>query len=380
MVAAAPSELRNQKIVGGRPDKSVTLDAVSLWPVEPLDPVTASDGDLAGLHALEVALEHEAFPGEPVAPVAHSLTRYRHVYPFRVRQGWVIRQGGPSGEIAAWGNVSYAEVPENRNHAYVWVAVHPEVRGLGLGSALLGRAVEAARRWGCTVLDLEARVGGPGEAFLRSIGAERRLIALRSRCRTADLDRGVLESWVRRAGERAAGYSLVAWDGPCAEELLDAFVALKGVMNTAPLEAYEWDDERLTAEQWRAIEATWAAQGFETWQLCARHDDSGELAGYTELFFSATWPQKAGQGDTGVWPKHRERGLGRWLKAVNALRLLDERPEVEFIDTWNAGSNEAMLGINVAMGFRPLENWGAWQAATDVVSEALQRRRHAEAC
>ncbi|HEV7534028.1 MAG TPA: hypothetical protein VGP90_00245, partial [Acidimicrobiia bacterium] len=182
-----------------------------------------------------------------------------------------------------------------------------------------------------------------------------------------------------RAGERAADYSLVAWDGDCPEELLPAWVALKGVMNTAPLEAFEWDDERMTPERWRAVEATRTARGTVAWHLCARHDDSGELAGYTELLFPRTWPQIAWQGDTGVWPKHRERGLGRWLKAVNALRMLDEHPEVEFIDTWNAGSNEAMLAINVAMGFRPLENWGIWQAGTDVVAEAIARRRRLEA-
>lgn len=355
----------------------MTLDVMSLWPIEPLGPATASDGDLAGLHALETALEREALPGEPVAPLEHTMAEFRNVLPFRVRTGWVVRQ---SATIVAWGRTSYADVPENRTHASVWLAVHPEVRGLGLGSALLDRAVVAARRWGCSVLDFEARVGSAGEPFLRSIGAERRLIERRSRCRAAEIDRPLLERWVRRAGERAAGYSLVAWDGPCPEELLEAFVELKGVMNTAPLEAFEWDDERVTPEQWRQIEATNAARGVDTWQLCARHDDSGELAGYTELAFPRLWPAAAWQEDTGVWPKHRERGLGRWLKAVNALRLLDERPDVEFIDTWNAGSNEAMLGINVAMGFRPLENWGDWQVATDEAAAALERRRRLEAC
>src|SRR5688572_27702080 len=341
-----------------------------IWPIERLDPATASDGDLAGLHALETALELEALPGEPVAPLAHAVVGYRHSVPFRVREGWVVRQGPGPGGIVAWGTASYNEVPENRNHANVWLAVHPEVRGLGLGSALLDRAVQTARRWGCTILDFEARVGGPGEPFLRALGAERRLIERRSRCRTGEIDRELLEGWVRRAGERAAGYSLVAWDGPCPDELLAAFVGLKAVMNTAPLEAFEWDDERVTAEQWRQIEATNAARNVETWQLCARHDDSGELAGYTELAFPRLWPAAAWQEDTGVWPKHRDRGLGRWLKAVNALRLLEERPGIEFIDTWNAGSNEAMLGINEAMGFRPLENWGDWQAATADVATA----------
>jgi GNAT superfamily N-acetyltransferase len=352
---------------------------MSLWPIEPLDPATASDGDLAGLHALDVALESEALPGEPVAPLEHTVAGYRHVVSFRVRKGWVVRQGGSQGEIAAFASCSYGDMPENRHHAGFDVAVHPAVRGMGLGSALLGRVVEAARRWGCTVLDTAARVGGPGEPFLRSMGAERRLIDRRSRCRTAHIDRHLLEGWVRRAGERGAGYSLIAWDGLCPEELLMPYVELKGVMNTAPLEAFDWDDDRLTAERWRSIEAKDAARGTATWVLCARHDDSGELAGYTELAFPATWPQAAWQEDTGVWPKHRERGLGRWLKAVNALRLLDEHPEAEFIETWNAGSNEAMLGINVAMGFRPLENWGSWQAGTDAVARALRRRRRLEA-
>lgn len=71
--------------------------------------------------------------------------------------------------------------------------------------------------------------------------------------------------------------------------------------------------------------------------------------------------------------------LGRWLKAVNALRLLDERTAVEFIHTRNAGSNGAMLGINVAMGFRPLENRGGWQVPVKEAAAAVARRRRLEA-
>jgi mycothiol synthase len=348
---------------------------MSLWPVQPFDPATASDGDLAGLHALEVALENEALPGEPVAPLGHTVAELRHVYPFLVRKGWVVRHGDAASPIAAYATCSYTDVPENRHHAHVTVEVHPAVRGLGIGSALLARAADAARRWDCTVVDFEARVGGPGEPFLRRIGAERRLVERRSRCRTADIDRAVLDGWLRRAGERAAGYSLIAWDGPCPDEILARFLMLKGVMNTAPLEALDWDDEQITAEQWRVKEAAREARGIESWTICARHDDSDELAGYTEVRLPGTWPEIAWQGDTGVWPKHRDRGLGRWLKARMAVRLLDEHPEVRHIETWNAGSNEAMLSINVAMGFRPLENWGDWQAPTEVVAASLRRRR-----
>ncbi len=86
------------------------------------------------------------------------------------------------------------------------------------------------------------------------------------------------------------------------------------------------------------------------------------------------WPEVAYQGDTGVYPKHRERGLGRWLKAAMALRLLAERPGVDRIVTENAESNEAMLKINVDMGFRPRQNWGGWQIPRDRARASLSSR------
>ena len=80
------------------------------------------------------------------------------------------------------------------------------------------------------------------------------------------------------------------------------------------------------------------------------------------------------QGDTGVWPEHRERGLGRWLKAVNGLRLIEERPEVRWLYTGNAASNRAMLAINDAMGFRPVRYIGAWQVSVDAARRFVASR------
>jgi GNAT superfamily N-acetyltransferase len=148
-------------------------------------------------------------------------------------------------------------------------------------------------------------------------------------------------------------------------------------MNTAPIGELEYEDDRYTPELWRAKESSLLARNYDWWTLCARHQDSGELAGFTEVLFPQLWPETAYQEDTGVWPKHRNRGLGRWLKAVMAQRVLDERPSVERIETWNAGSNEAMLNINVAMGFEPVENWGDWQVGTEVARAALAGRNGA---
>ena len=324
--------------------------------IETLDPASASDADLAAVHALDVAVERDALPGEPTSPLEQALAEYRQEPVYRHRRWWVARG---DGAVVGRAVCAYDDIPENRNHALVDVKVLPAWRRHGLGTVLLRRAVEAAQDWGCSILDFSARAGGPSGAFLHAVGAELRLVERRSVWRLDGADRALLESWVRRAPERAAGYSLVGWDGPCPDDLLAAFADLKAVMNTAPLGDLERDDDVFTPERWRAYEAGLIEQGFESWVLCAHHDGSGELAGFTELVFPLRWPEMAWQEDTGVWPKHRNRGLGRWLKAAMALRVLDERRAVRRIETWNAGSNEAMLGINVAMGFEPLENWGA---------------------
>lgn len=90
-------------------------------------------------------------------------------------------------------------------------------------------------------------------------------------------------------------------------------------------------------------------------------DATGRFVGYTELSISHHRPWWARQGDTGADARHRRRGIGRWLKAHTALRLLRERPEVELIETWNAVGNTPMLAINRAIGLTPAGRWQQWE-------------------
>ena len=41
-------------------------------------------------------------------------------------------------------------------------------------------------------------------------------------------------------------------------------------------------------------------------------------------------------------------------------RLFGQRPDVEYIETWNAVGNTPMLAINRAMGFQPIHLWQQW--------------------
>jgi hypothetical protein len=53
-------------------------------------------------------------------------------------------------------------------------------------------------------------------------------------------------------------------------------------------------------------------------------------------------------------------------------RIVGSHPDVSRVDTFNAGSNEPMLNINVEMGFRPIHISYAWQGDLATVRERLR--------
>ena len=320
--------------------------------IEELDPASLDDGTVAQLAELTTIEERELAPEDPPVEVAEEADELRVLPSFEEVHLWVARD--PGGRLLGRATLDIEHREENQHLAGAMVVVRPEARRQGIGRRLLDAAAERARTIGRTTLMGWSAAGSDGAAAARALGADVALVERISRLRTAELDRSLLEAWVARAPERAAGYSLVAWDGTCPDDQLERFGAVMAVMNTAPRGDMDMEDEVFTPELIRDFEGSMERKGTTTWTVAARHDASGELAGFTAMFFPKHRPWQAEQGDTGVDPAHRDKGLGRWLKAVNLLRLLDERPEVQVVDTCNASTNEPMLHINVALGFRPL--------------------------
>jgi GNAT superfamily N-acetyltransferase len=116
------------------------------------------------------------------------------------------------------------------------------------------------------------------------------------------------------------------------------------------------------------------AQHLERWSLVAVHQPTGEFVGFTEIIFAESAPDHAWQGGTAVRPDHRNHGLGRWLKGAMIERVMAERPEVRYVTTDNAFTNEPMLNINIAMGFELVQTVNDWQARVDAVRRSLEER------
>ena len=321
--------------------------------IERLDP--ESEADVAAGAELMTAIWRESIPGEPAIPPAEFRGDLRVHRPDIEKTAFLARDGEQAVGIATidirigFGNEHMAWVED--------LFVLPSHRRKDIGARLLEEVVGVARTADRTLVILgHDEANEAGAAFAKWAGGVPGHAERQSRLRLDELDRALMERWVAAAAERAGGYSLVAFDDRCPDDLLDELIRIKGAMNTAP-RTEALDDFVHTAEERRAAEAEFVATGAHQWVLCARHDATGQLAGFTELKLNPDRPWFVEQGDTAVDPPHRERGLGRWLKAVNILRLVDERPEAQVVETWNDGTNAAMLSINEAMGFRPVAVW-----------------------
>lgn len=301
----------------------------------------------------------DVIPGERPSPVAELEAGINRLPAYQEAHLALATQGA---DVVGATVLNVEDLEGRRNDANLgFLLALPAARRRGVATKLLGAAIARARETGRTRMTCSSAAGdSAADAFARHCKAKPELVEQQNRARTSDLDRGLLTDWVDKSAERAHDYSLIRIDGAMPEGLRPAFAALNSVMNTAP-HGPNLEDLVLSTDDVVETQRAYAELGYGRWTVIARHGPSGELAGFTELMTSPFRPWMAFQWDTGVDPKHRNLGLGRWLKAANALRLLEELPEVEEIETWNAKSNASMLGINQAMGFRTVAEWQSWE-------------------
>jgi len=335
--------------------------------IEQLETATAPESVLSELAEYHDVLDAENIPGDPPTPVAMRIAKWRHSFARFPEFRWILRE---HGEIAAVGLVHY-DVEENLANGMGAVHVHPTRRGRGYARLLATPVLDHLEEQGRTRFETWIKRGHPAESLAEGLGLKSVYQERRSRLLIAELDRGLMRSWVERAMERASDYELLAMESPFPEDYLGKFCAMMEIMNTAPTEDYEVDDETITPETWRDIEDNVLKSQSQIHNLTVVHKPSGDFVGFTQMKTQDLQPDLAWQWDTGVHPDHRNRGLGRWLKAAMIERIILEYPEVERVDTHNAGSNEPMLNINIAMGFEAVLEENAWQGDLGTVRERL---------
>ncbi|MEA1902082.1 MAG: GNAT family N-acetyltransferase [Actinomycetota bacterium] len=335
--------------------------------IQELHPPTEPDPVLLELHDYYVELDRERLPDDPPMPAEQRLAMWRNVNEHLDIRRWVLRE---DGVIVAAAVVAMDQV-DDINNAFARVHVRPSHRRQGHALALARPVLDAMTASGRKSVITDTLDGAPWESKLAKIGMKKSLTAKESRLLVDEVDWDFMDEWITRAAERASDYELLSLEAPFPEEHLQNWCDVLLHMNSAPREDLEFEDFTMSPEKWRDIETKDLNQGVRVMAEVAIHKPTGAWVGLSEIASLDHQPDTGWQGDTGVDPVHRNKGLGRWLKAAMLRRFVEAHPSVERIDTENAASNEAMLNINVEMGYRPLFVNNAWQGDLDDIRSAL---------
>ena len=316
-----------------------------------IHPFTPDDAD-----AVAAALDVRRAVSSADAPWAHPALR--DAFDGLLRHGWDGEPPAPyltteAGRPVGYGSLEVTE-RDNRHLAWLGVEIHPDHRRRGHGSLLLERLVADAEALGRTVVGLDGWESPATSGFAARHGFEPRSREVNRRQHLADVDRAAVRAAHDDAARAAGDYELVRVVGRTPPEMLDAVAELAASINDAPTDDLDIEDEVMSGERLRAYEDAMEASGERLYRLVARHRPTGELAGHSVVAVETQRPTVAHQHDTAVARTHRGHRLGLLLKAGMLLWLAEAEPQVETVDTWNAESNDHMIGVNEELGYRVL--------------------------
>lgn len=341
--------------------------------IRPFDPSTATEGESAALNALNNALLAERLPEDPPATVEEAMRDYRAPTPREKVHYWVAwdaERGAAVGTARIWVCLDF----ESRHLAGFHIDVLATHRLQGIGRRLLAEVARVAREAERRALTAWTNLAD-GEPFMRRIGAEVGQTERTSQLELSELDRDRVRGWIERATERASGFDLELWEDGYPEEQLEEAAAMQAAMNLAPRGSMPQTDQVYAAEDLRLENTSLRERRVQLSTLVARERSTRAIAGFTQIYRNAAHPELLGQGDTGVFPPFRNRGIGRWLKAAMLEEVLRRYPEARRIRTTNAEENAAMLKINVELGFRPHHSETGWHITVEGLDAYLAASR-----
>ncbi|MFF4889783.1 GNAT family N-acetyltransferase [Micromonospora chersina] len=315
------------------------------------DPRTASSAEIASLLDTLNAVLAADLPQDPPWR-ANSLREYlSEVMPGERRISWVA-EGDPAADGTPGPTLGHVNVLLLGGMGVLEVLVHPELRRTGLGRELV--RVAARRVWdeGFQSIGVEVVGDTPAVAFYEALGFTKEYVETRS-----VLDLGAVEwpALAEMATEVGAGYHVEFCPGGPPDDLIEAYARAKAEVrdvDDGELRPSSYDPQRL-----RESLDTLHRRGMKPYIVLALHEQTGEVAGLTEVVVPAQHPTRADQYDTIVVRDHRGYGIDRAIKARMLLELRSAEPELAEVQTWNAQANEAMLKVNAELGYRPDRDW-----------------------
>ncbi|WLS48681.1 GNAT family N-acetyltransferase [Micromonospora profundi] len=315
------------------------------------DPRTASSAEIASLLSTLNAVLAADLPQDPPWRETSLREYLAEVMPGERRISW-IAQAEPTGPDEPGAVLGQVHVLLLGDIGVIEVLVHPSVRRTGLGRDLVLRAARRVYQEGFQSIGVEVVGDTPAVGFYESLGFTREYVETRSVLDLATVDWAELTEMANGLG---SGYHLEFCPGGPPDDLIESYARAKAEVrdvDDGELRPSSYDPERL-----RDSLNTLHRRGMKPYIVLAQHEQSGEVAGLTEVVVPAQHPTRADQYDTIVVQSHRGYGIDRAIKARMLLELRSAEPELAEVQTWNAQANEAMLKVNAELGYRPDRDW-----------------------
>ena len=249
------------------------------------------------------------------------------------------------------------ELPQldNTDKAYVFAMVEPELRGRGVGGALVDDLLDRARQHGrALAISSATAAAGGGESLARvHLFAEAHgfMLAGNEVYRVLRLPPpdGLLRHLADEVGPHYRGVAIETY----VDRLPTAYLAsychlLNQLVLDAPTGAIDFEAERTTPEIVTQKLARSRRMGRATYVTVAVRD--GEVVAHSDLFVLPS-SRQAHQMGTLVRQDLRGHRLGTAVKVANLAALLRDRRDVTEVHTQNAETNRWMVDINVRLGF-----------------------------
>lgn len=337
-------------------------------------PGEASPDDWRRLAHFTHLVAAEEYPDDPLLSEESIRQSWLNIPPIILREAWLVRR--PDGEVIAALYVDLITMEENRHLAQLRISVLPAARRQGIGTLLLEKASEIVEAEGRRLMVANTTNLIPaGEHFMTAIGAQAAMKAVTNQLVMAEVPDGLLQQWIDQGRRSSDTYQLGFWEGSYPHEALESMARIRQAMNEAPLDDLEVNDMEWTPEMLMQYDATLEARKIKRWTFYVQENDTGEVVGYTEMFWSPDKPALGQQGDTAVLRAHRNHGLGRWLKAEMLQKVRTEKPYAAHVRTGNANSNAPMLRINHELGFAPYRAEILWQVPLATVQSYLESKK-----
>lgn len=337
------------------------------------DPDTATHDYFKARHHYLTLRSQEEMPEDPPRSLEFSVTNAKN-WKLLEKEKLEVWNLWEEDNIIAELLTSVGFYGHNKHLVHGGVTMLQSYRRKGYLKLLLTKLVEIAETHNRTSLLCNTNSNMPaGDLVAQHLGAKKGIETHTNQLVFSEVDKALLETWIANAKTSASEFEMGLWRG-YPEEEITAIAKMIEVMNTAPKDNLDIEDFKVDPEVLRQFDVYNKVRNVEFWMLYVRHKPSGELAGYTQTFWDPENAENLMQGDTGVLPKYRGHGLGKWLKAVMIQKVLAERPVVKRIRTGNADSNAPMLAINHALGFKPYIAETVWQLEIQKIKDYLEKK------